>query len=367
MENTVVLEEYAKTRSRRNTNLKKYGLIALFMGPFLLAFIVFFIYPLFYGIYISLTNFTLGEPSLAKWNEFLNYRILFDPNYVPEKGGNIVVALRENFWNSFANTLVFSIIMVPIAVFVPLFLAILINTKPPAFKAFRAMIYLPSIVPLTAAGSIFMIIFNTGAAHGLLAEWFGVDIKWFQDVWFQFNIGEKLIQVPYAWIPIFLMCFWGGWGSNFIILNAGLQNVSKSLYEAASIDGCTSWKKTLHVTIPGIKPQLVLCLFTTIIGYMGLYGQNFTLTTGGPKLNTYNSKLPGGGSTSTIMYFIQDIISNEDFITTYRAKYYGMGAAASLVFALCVGVISGIQMWCTRDRKTGTKISEAYGKWQRVK
>lgn len=366
MENTVVLEEYAKTRSRRNTNLKKYGLVALFMGPFLLAFIVFFIYPLFYGMFVSLTNFKLGEPSAAIWNDFKAYKILFDPNFYPEN--DAIKSLRENFWNSFANTFVFSIIMVPIAVLVPLFLAILINTKPPAFKAFRAMIYLPSIVPLTAAGSIFMVIFNTGAAHGLLTEWFGIDILWFQDVWFQFNIGEKLIQVPYAWIPIFLMCFWGGWGGNFIILNAGLQNVSKSLYEAASIDGCSSWKKILHVTIPGIKPQLVLCLFTTIIGYMGLYGQNFTLTSGGPNLNTVLSTYPGGGSTKTIMYFIQDLISgNDTYFDFYRNNFYGVGAAASLVFALFVGIISGIQMWCTRDRKSGTRISEAYSKWQRVR
>ena len=361
MEKTVVLEEYAKTRSRKSSNLKKYGLIALFLGPFLLAFLIFFVYPLGYGIYISLTKFTLGRPDLATWNDFDNYKILLDSS----NQATSAIILRENFWNSFTNTLVFSVIMVPLAILVPLFLAILINTKPPAFKAFRAMIYLPSIVPLTAAGSIFMIIFNPGNQYGLLAQWFGIDqFNWFNDIMLKFTLGAEEIKVPYAWVPIFLMCFWGGWGGNFIILNAGLQNVSKSLYEAASIDGCTSWKKTLYVTIPGIKPQLVLCLFTTIIGYLGLYGQNFTLTSGGPTVRDINSKMPGGGGTSTIMYFIQDIVANN---ATFQEKLYGLGAAASLIFALFVGIISGIQMWCTRDKKTGTRISEAYHKWHRVR
>lgn len=361
MEKTVVLEEYAKTRSRRNSNLKKYGLIALFLGPFLLAFIVFFLYPLLYGIYISLTQFTLGKPELATLNDFENYKILLDSNFNPKR---TTYLLRENFWNSFANSFVFSVIMVPIAILVPLFLAILINTKPPAFKAFRAMIYLPSIVPLTAAGSIFMMIFMDGNQHGLLAEFFGVEFSWFKDIMFTFNLGAKEVVVPYAWIPIFLMCFWGGWGGNFIILNAGLQNVPKSLYEAASIDGCSSWKKILHVTIPGIKPQLVLCLFTTIIGYLGLYGQNFTLTSGGPTVSFKNSQMPGGRGTSTIMYFIQDIVANN---RDFQESLYGLGAAASLIFALFVGIISGIQMWCTRDKKTGTRISEAYHKWHRAR
>lgn len=361
MERTVVLEEYAKTRSRRNSNLKRYGLIALFLGPFLLAFVVFFLYPLVYGIFISLTQFTLGKPEAAVWNDFENYKILLS-DYNPK---STTYLLRENFWNSFANSFAFSVIMVPIAIIVPLFLAILINTKPPAFKAFRAMIYLPSIVPLTAAGSIFMMIFMPGNEHGLLAEFFGVtDFKWFLDTMLTFNLFSKEIVVPYAWVPVFLMCFWGGWGGNFIILNAGLQNVSKSLYEAASIDGCSSWKKILHVTIPGIKPQLVLCLFTTIIGYLGLYGQNFTLTNGGPRLSFKNSMMPGGGGTSTIMYFIQDIVANN---RTFQEQLYGLGAAASLIFALFVGIISGIQMWCTRDRKTGTRISEAYRKWHRAR
>jgi ABC-type sugar transport system permease subunit len=119
------------------------------------------------------------------------------------------------------------------------------------------------------------------------------------------------------------------------------------------------------VTIPGIKPQLVLCLFTTILGYLGLYGQNFVLNGGGPVI-TEIAGVPADGHTSTLMYFIQDIVTTDKKLFN-KATAYGLAAAASLVYALFAGIISGIQMYITREKKTGTKISEAYNKWQKIK
>ena len=177
--------------------------------------------------------------------------------------------------------------------------------------------------------------------HGLLAEMFNIKIDFFIDSWFKFKIFGYEVDVVYAWIPIFFMCLWGGWGGNFIILSAGLENVPKSLYEAADIDGCSKWKKIRNVTLPGIKGQLVLTLFTTIIGYMGLYGQNYVLFGGGPA-NARLSSIPGGGYTSTLIYFIQDIVANN---ADFKARMYGLGAAASIIFALFVGIITGIQMF----------------------
>jgi len=354
MEKTVVLEEYAKTRSRRKGLLRKYGISILFLLPFLAAFITFFLVPLFYGIYISLTNFKYAKPGNVTFNSFYWYKILFD--------GSVKKYIYKAFWSSFLHCFTFSVIMVPVAIILPLSLAILVNMKPPGYKAFRALIYMPSIVPLTAAGTIFTMMFMSKNEHGILAEFFNIDIKWFIDSWIKFKIGNMSFDVAYAWIPIFCMCLWGGWGGNFIILSAGLQNVPKSLYEAASIDGCSKWKRITNVTIPGIKGQLVLCLFTTIIGYLGLYGQNFVLCAGNP-VTPIMSKVPGGSKISTVIYFIQDITANN---LNFKSSMYGLAAAASLVFALLVGIISGIQMFCTRDKKTGTKISEAYSKWNKL-
>lgn len=355
MERTVVLEDYAKNRSRKVGLFKKYGTAILFLLPFLLAFIIFFVFPLIYGIYISLCNFNYTKPGDAQFNEFKWFKYLFDPSI---KGG----LYFQSFWRSFLNTLVFGIIMVPVAVIVPLALAILINTKVPGYKIFRALIYLPAILPLSASGTVFALLFQSKTQGGLIDIWFGLDIKWLEQIWFSFKLGSWTIDVGYGWIPIFLMCFWGGWGGNFIILCAGLENVPKNLYEACSIDGGSKWDRIKNVTIPGIKGQLVLCLFTTIIGYFGLYGQNFVLSNGFPKIQKLNG-IPGGHMYSTIQYFIQDIVTSENLKTTM----YGLAAAACIIFAIIVGIISGLQMYLTRDKKSGTKISEAYLKWDKIK
>lgn len=356
MENTLVLEEYCKKKSRSKSLFRKYGVAILFLLPFLLAFIIFFLYPLFYGIYISMTNFTYGAPGKETFNNFKWYAKIFDPTSTP--------ALFEAFWRSFLHTFIFAILMVPVAVITPLALAILVNVKPPLYKLFRALIYLPSIVPLTAAGTIFVLIFLPAQTNGLLATLFPGfgPTEWFLDEMLSFSINGFKVNIPYAWICIFVMCFWGGWGGNFIILSAGLQNVPKSLYEASSIDGCSKWKRITNVTLPGIKGQLVLCLFTTIIGYLGLYGQNYVLVGGGPYSGSYQS-MPGGGETSTIIYFIQDIVANKP---DFKTSLYGLGAAASIIFAIFVGICTGIQMYTTRTKKTGNKISEAYLKWSKI-
>ena len=355
MSKTIVLEEYARQRSRRIGSMRKYGVTAIFLVPYLAAFITFFVLPLFYGVYISLTNFQYGKPGLETFNSFAWFRMIFDKTYMP--------GIYNSFWLSFVHTMMFSVVMVPIAILLPLGLAILVNLKPPGFKLFRALVYMPSIVPLTAAGTIFTMLFMSKSQNGLLAEFFGIDIMWFIDTWFSFDLFGQKVEIAYAWIPIFFMCLWGGWGGNFIILSAGLQNVPKHLYEAADMDGCSGLRKILAVTIPGIKPQIVLCLFTTILGYLGLYGQNYVLASGGPSIAAIAS-MPAGGQTSTLMYFIQDIVANN---LQFKSRLYGLGAAASLVFALFAGIISGIQMYITRDKKSGTKITEAYNKWHAIR
>lgn len=370
MNRTIKLEDYAKRESRFKAFLTKYGMAALFLSVFLICFITFFVVPLVYGVHISLTNFKYDKPGVEKWNNFHYYKMLFNPLYTTTRGTRTISykLIYESFWRSFWHTIIFAVLMVPMAVLVPLILAIFINQKPPGYKVFRCLVYMPSIVPLTAAGSIFTLLFNAKVQHGLLAELFPNTIgKIDFPVQFlpTFHIFGVPMNVSWMWVVVYLMCFWGGWGGNFLILSAGLQNVPKSLYEAASMDGCNGFKKALKVTVPGIKPQLVLCLFTTIIGYMGLYGQNYVLAHPAvPRL----AAQPGGVATSTLIYFIQSIIAGDgNQAGDMKATYYGLAAAASIVFAIIVGIMSGTQMYLTRDKKTGNKISKSYAKWDSIR
>ena len=338
MSQLTTVSDYALKRSKRIEFFKRYGLVILFLAPYLVFFLVFCIYPLFYGIYMSLMKYSIGNPSLNEWRGFQNFfTILFD-------SGNYY---HDQFWYAMGNTVNAALILVPLGIIVPLVFAILVNAKPKGYKVFRALIYLPSIFPVSASGVMFAALF--GQHFGYINQWIGENIDW---------LGGSATS---AWFVIILLCMWGGWGGNFMILSAGLKNIDKSLYEAASVDGCTGIKRTFAVTLPAIRHQLILCLFTTIIGYFGLYGQVYVLTNGGPSIfNPADEK--NYNTTMTIMWFLQNQISSSG-----RLDVYGMVSAMGLTLGVIIGAIAGLQLFITRERKSGTKISKEFFERKKVK
>ena len=332
MNKYTTLNEYALKRSKRSDFYRRYGVAFLFLAPFLFFFLLFCLYPLFYGIVMSLMKYSISDPSQNEWRGFQNFiTILSNSNSV----------YNINFWYSMKNTVLFAIIIVPLNVISALVLALLINAKPYGYKFFRAIIYLPSVLPVSASGAIFISLFGTN--FGYVNQWLGTTIDWLN--------SDPIL----AWFIILLLCLWGGFGSNFIILNAGLKNVDKSVLEAESVDGCTGFKKVLKVMLPIIKPQLVLCIFTTIIGYFGLYGQVYVLTNGGPNINVVGSNY---NSTMTIMWYLQSLINSTNF------EIYGMVSAMGLTLGVFIGLITGLQLFLMRDKKSGTKISKRYAKYE---
>lgn len=327
MAQLTTVSDYALEHSKRTEFFKRYGLVFIFLAPYLLFFIVFCIYPLFYGIYMSLMKYSIGDSTLNEWRGFQNfYTILFG-------SGNYY---HDQFWYAMGNTFKAALILVPLGVIVPLIFAMLVNTKPKGYKIFRAIIYLPSVFPVSASGVMFAALF--GQNFGYINQWIGSNMNW---------LGGSATS---AWFVIILLCMWGGWGGNFMILSAGLKNIDKSLYEAAGVDGCTGIKRTFAVTLPAIKQQLILCLFTTIIGYFGLYGQVYVLTGGGPSV--YDNGV-NYNTTMTIMMFLQSL-------TGARLDIYGMLSAMGLTLGVIIGAVAGLQLFVTRERKSGTKISAEF-------
>ncbi len=324
--------EYALKRSKRKQFFKNYGMVLLFLGPFLFFFGLFCIFPLFYGIVMSLMKYSISDPTQNAWRGLANFwKILADSNSV----------YNSDFWYSMKNTVLFALILVPLAVIVPLIAAILVNSEPRGYKIFRALIYFPAILPVSASGVIFIALFGTN--FGYVNQWIGETVAW-------------LDKTTSAWFVIILLCLWGGWGGNFIILSAGLKNVDKSLYEAASVDGCSRWRRAFAVTLPAIKPQLIVCLFTTIIGYFGLYGQVYVLTNGGP---ANPDRIPG--STATIMWYLQSLMNSDQY------DVYGMVSAMGLTLGFIIGCITGLQLFLTRERKSGTKLAKEFAAYRKDK
>ncbi|MCH5165029.1 MAG: ABC transporter permease subunit [Clostridiales bacterium] len=329
MSELTTVSDYALKRSKRAEFFKRYGIVFLFLSPYLLFFALFCLYPLFYGIVMSLMRYSIGNPAKNEWRGFQNFfTVLFDSDSY----------YHRQYWYAMGNTVKAALILVPLGIIVPLIFALLVNTKPKGYKVFRAIIYLPSIFPVAASGVMFTALF--GANFGYINQWIGSNIDW---------LGGSTST---AWFIIILLCMWGGWGGNFMILSAGLKNIDKSLYEAAGVDGCTGIKRTFAVTLPAIKYQLILCLFTTIIGYFGLYGQVYVLTGGGPRV--YIDGRPYQ-STMTIMWYLQNLINGKNGLDAF-----GMVSAMGLTLGVIIGAIAGIQLFVTRERKSGTKLAKEF-------
>ena len=322
MKKTVTLEEYAEIKEKNKKRLRKFGSLSFFLGPYGICFLVFFLFPFVFGIILSFCSFD-GKGLLP--NEFVGF-----DNYIKLFTNR---ALKRDFWNSVWYTFRFELIIVPICIIIPLCLALLINIKPFGYKFFRACIYLPGIFPLTATGLILLRMFSLH--NGWVNSFFNLTVDWFG-------------TVKTAWIMVGLFCVWCGIGGNFIIFCAGLENVDKTLFEAAQIDGASKWQKFKYVTLAGIKPQLVMCLFTTLIGYMGLYGQNYILL----------SNTPDQDAIKTAIFRIQDILLGS-------SKLYGIAAAMAVTLGIIISVITAIQMYAIRERKAGREHAEAFLAWKK--
>ena len=149
---------------------------------------------------MSLYRYNIANPSDIAWRGFLNYyKILFDSN----------TSYYRDFWNGMKNTLIAAAIIVPLCILIPLGLALLINGKPPGYKIYRAIIYLPGIFPITATGVIFLNMFNN--EYGFINNLLKINVNWLQNP-------------TTVWIIIILFCVWGGLGTNFVIFTAALQN-----------------------------------------------------------------------------------------------------------------------------------------------
>ncbi len=211
----------------------------LFISPWVIGFLAFFVYPFFATVYYSFTNFN-GEQT-AQLIGFTNYVNLFhDPL----------------FRTSLFNTFYYTAIELPLSTAAALGLALLLNMDVKGRAIYRTIFYIPSIVPIVASCLIFVWVFNpaSGIVNDLLTGAHLPAPGWF------FSI---------AWSkPSFILLGLWGLGQPMVIYLAGLQSVPREMYEVASLDGARAWQKLRYVTLPMISPvilfnvilQLVLCI-----------------------------------------------------------------------------------------------------------
>ncbi len=230
----------------------------LFVMPWLLGFLLFTVYPLLASLYYSLTRYDLLRAPV--FLGFENYTTLFTTD--------------PHFWNVIYNTLYYVGFSVPLGVGTAFLIANLLNSRIVAPSFFRGVIYVPAIVPAVASAMVWQFLMNVqyGAVNGILRS-LGLPVIPF------------LSNPAWAKPSLILVAIWAQ-GAAVVIFLAALQDVPRSLYEAATVDGANRWRKFRNVTIPMMSP---IILFNLIIGFIGAF-QEFTipwlLTEGGPMNST---------------------------------------------------------------------------------
>ncbi|MBA2253956.1 MAG: sugar ABC transporter permease [Chloroflexi bacterium] len=235
----------------------------LFIAPHFLVFLLFIGYPFFLGIWLSLHNSsgTFDGPFVgARW-----YQQLFDPKSVQ----------FDRFWTTVWNTILFVIMSTPLLVAAGLFLANLLNSKIRGRNLFRGLYFAPWTLSVAVVGLTWWWMFNGNAGVVTL---FSRDVLGGSPAWLSSN--------PYAWITILVATLWWTIGFNTIILLAGMQAIPLDLYEAAAIDGANRWQQFRHITLPSLRPVLLLVVTLQILASFQLVGQPQLMTGGGPLLET---------------------------------------------------------------------------------
>ena len=268
-----------------------------FLLPASILIFVFCFYPMVQALILS---FQKGTGSAVQPAGFANYaRILKD----------------ATFQQCLFNTIFYFVIQVPIMLILALILAQLLNSPDIKGKGiYRTMIFLPCATSLVSYSMIFKSLFaNDGLVNRVLSTVGIPTVDWFQNAW------------AARWV-IVIALIWRWTCYNMVFYLAGLQNIDYSIYEAARIDGASPIQQFIHLTIPLLKPTILLTAIMSTSGTLQLFDESVNLTAGGP-----------GKATMTLTHYIYNI----SFVETPKFNY---AAALSVFILVVVAVLSAIQM-----------------------
>ena len=236
---------------------QRYRAGILFILPAFLLYLVFMVYPFFRSIYFSLTNWN-GVAAVKEWVGLANYRELIGDNL---------------FWQSLLHTVIWVIVGTIAPIVIGMLLAILLWRRPKGFTLFRTIFFMPQVLSTVVIGIVWNWIYNP--IFGILNEALdavGLD-----------NVSRGWLGDPdFALYAVLVAAIWATIGFVFVILLAGLQNVSKDLLEAATIDGANGWQRFWNVTVPQLAGVLNVVIALLLIGGFSVFDIVFVMTGGGP-------------------------------------------------------------------------------------
>ena len=279
-------------------NVRRASSFWFFTAPALIGFVCFSLWPMLYSLWLSFCQDEVITPS--RFIGVQNYLFLFrhDPS----------------FWPSVKVTLIFTAVQVPLAIVAALALALLLNQPVRGRGFWRAVYFVPSILPQAAYAVIFGYIFQ--ADGGLLNRLLALG-----------GIQGPAWTVSPSWaLPVLIAMSLWGFGYPMVIFLGGLQTVPRELHEAAHIDGAGTWARFRHITLPLISPVLFFNLVMGVIGALKVFdlAYAFSVVQGLP---------PGGPARATLFYGLN--------LYQQAFGFFHMGLASALawlLFAFILGV-----------------------------
>jgi multiple sugar transport system permease protein len=270
----------------------------LFAGPALAGFVLFSLGPMLYSLWLSFCTYDVVAP--PRFTGLTNYLYL--------------IAHDPAFWPSVKVTLVFALVQVPLTVASALGVALLLNQPVGARGFWRAVYFLPSILPQAASVAVFVYIFQAdgGLLNRLLAL-AGIT-------------GPAWTTSPVWALPVLILISLWGFGYPMVIFLGGLQNVPRELYEAAHLDGAGPWARFRHVTLPLISPVLFFNIVMGVIGALKVFDLAYAF-------GAAQGLIPGGPARATLFYGLN--------LYQQAFTYFHMGLASAmawLLFAVILGL-----------------------------
>jgi multiple sugar transport system permease protein len=274
------------------------GLPALgFLAPFLTLYLAFIIGPALYGLVMSFFDTSLVKPGLSSFAGF----------------GNYAEALQSpDFWSSLWHTIWFTILTTPPLIVLAFVFALLADRVSRGRWFFRLAFFAPFILPSAVVALIWIWLYTP--VIGL----------------FEVTLGRIGLSAPnwlgsetWAMPSLAITTIWWTLGFNFILYLAGLQEIPRELYEAASMDGAGPWQQIRRITIPMLGRTTTLVAVLQVIASLKVFDQMYIMTSGGPNY-----------ATRSILQYVYD----EGF-TNFRVGY---AAAVSMLFFLVVLAVSAV-------------------------
>lgn len=279
----------------------------LFVSPWLVGFCLFTLYPIMASFYYSLTEYDVINPP----------RFIGLANYVD------LLTADDNFFTVLYNTIYFVALGVPSGIVITFLLAALLNNPMRLRPFFRTIFFLPAIVPAVASAMVWLWIYNP--SYGLISS---------QMASFGMTAIPWLSSPGLAKISLIIIHVWAQ-GTAMLIFLASLQDVPRTLYDAAQVDGANAVQRLRHVTVPMCTPAILFVMLTGMIGIFQTFTVPWLMTEGGPRLSTefygiylYRNaftffKMGYASALAWILFLIAILVTIALFRSSARWVYYG--------------------------------------------